>query len=157
MQCSLSYPTSRLRYQMDNIPHKFISHRKQRQRLKALQHYEETGLFKHRNYLNLLEVCLKEHIPTSKEVEFAGYLLDSYGIQNYLDWAYKSGWVKAQIKRVKAKQKEEHKVEYPMLFDITSYKRTDIQQENWGSSKTPLPSLTTKMPFRLRSTLHIAT
>lgn len=139
---------------MDNIAHKFISHRKQRQRIKALKHYEETGLFKHNNYLNLLEVCLKEHVPTSKEVEFAGYLLDTYKIDDYLDWAYKSHWVKSQIQRVKVKKKEEHKEEFPMLFDITAYKRTDIQIGNWGSSTAPLPPLTAKMPVRHHTTLH---
>lgn len=85
-------------------------------KIKALDNFSETGAFKHEAYLSLIKICFHEQFPTKKEVDFLDHLLDQYKLR-FLDWAYKTPWLKEQIRRKTASHPK--KAEQPFLFDVS--------------------------------------
>lgn len=68
--------------------------------VRALKNFNCTGLFKHENYLALIETCMKDAFLDQKEKEFLHHMLTKYKV-NYLRWAHKTKWVKSQIAKRK--------------------------------------------------------
>ncbi len=69
-----------------------------KKKLKALENFSETTNFSHKNQLKLLRDCVESGIPDEKDEEYLSHLLNRYQLR-WLDWAHKTNWLKAEIKR----------------------------------------------------------
>jgi hypothetical protein len=95
----------------------FNEFQKSKKKIKALENFSLTGLFQHKPYLILIKKCMLCCVVGKKEEEFLDYMLGKYNI-NFLDWSYRTRWVKKQIesKKNKVASKRQEQLFLP-LFD----------------------------------------
>ena len=99
---------------------KFRSFLTQKKQLKALMNYSDVAPFGHKPYLKLLKKCMCEALLDDKEADFLSHMVDKYSI-NYLDWSYRSPWLKDHMKDV-AKRYNMEKQEQLLMFEDKSAK-----------------------------------
>lgn len=88
-----------LSLKLDQFKQKFDSFWKHRQKLKALENVNSCTNFKHGNYLGLIKECLADGFLEDKEEAFLEHMLQKYEV-NYLDWCYKTKWLKNQMQQL---------------------------------------------------------
>lgn len=74
----------------------------QKKKIKALEHLNETGNFRHAPYLRTIHDCLEQGFLEAKEEEFLDYLLSKYEKEmegGYLVWSHRTKWLKGQIRQ----------------------------------------------------------
>jgi len=89
-------PTLKEKFQKNNVDSK---------KLKALDNYSEVAEFGHKNYLDLIKHCMDCGFLGQEETAFLGFMLEKYKV-NFLDWAYKTNWLKEEMMFRKASSKK---------------------------------------------------
>ena len=113
-------PYSDILDQTDLLKSQFADFYRHAAKLKALNNYASASQFPHKHYLKLIGRCMKDGFLGQKESDFLGHLLEKYEL-SYLDWAYKTPWLKATIADMqKAKQKRSAQRGDPRQLDLFS-------------------------------------
>lgn len=84
----------------------FIANLQHKKQLRALEIFSQTVYFPDQEYLLLLQRCYAKDFLAPKEVEFLGYLLQKHEV-NYLEWSFKSPWLKGTIRLMQAARNPE--------------------------------------------------
>ena len=85
-----------------------VTTRHQKLKIRALENYKITKRITHDEFLDMLGLCLKRHVPTDPEIAFMDYLLGLYGIDDYCTVAFKTPWTKKFLKSRALEDGEAH-------------------------------------------------
>lgn len=92
-----------------------------RKKIKALDRYRDYCDFTHDKYLKLVKMCMRHGFLEKQESDFLNYMIDKYFItQHFLDWSYKSKWLKKEMRDRDEKKKE--KIQQLTLFPLPEIK-----------------------------------
>lgn len=78
------------------LKEKFMSLFQHQKKIRAIENFTAGDFFPHKSYLTLIKQCMSDGFLEEKEASFLDHMLTKYEII-YLDWAYKTKWVKQQI------------------------------------------------------------
>lgn len=84
---------------LEQFKDKFDIFNKHKKKVKALENVSSCTNFKHQNYLGLIKECLHEGFLEDQEEVFLDHMLKKYEV-NYLDWCYKTRWLKNEMKNL---------------------------------------------------------
>lgn len=109
----------------------FFQHRK---KIKALENYANTGLFRHEKYIPLLKGCLEEGFLEAQEATFLDHLVHKY-LDDYLFWAHRTKSLKQEIIRLEKQkpkpQAQQLYIDFGKLDEVrTGYVPTHIIKQD---------------------------
>jgi len=84
---------------LEQFKDKFDIFTKHRKKVKALENISSCTNFKHQSYLGLIKECLHEGFLEDQEEVFLDHMLHKYEV-NYLDWCYKTKWLKKEMNKL---------------------------------------------------------
>lgn len=99
---------------LSELKEKFKSFFVSKKKLKALENYAEVAPFQHRSYIGLIKKCMNDGFLGEKETDFLSYMIDKCEI-NFLDWAHKTKWLKKEMRRVAAVNRQPSFVQASMF------------------------------------------
>lgn len=74
-------------------------------KVRALENYFEVFPSSHAKYLELIKRCMNDGFIGEEEVKFLDHIIDKYFSEDkYLDWAWKSRWLKKKIAKMKVNE-----------------------------------------------------
>lgn len=103
--------------QLSQLKSKFRRFWQIRKKVKALENYAIAPNFTHHAYIPLVKDCLEQGFVEEEESVFIDHILNKYGL-NYLDWAYKTPWVKRQIESLSTKRRQNAPKSPQLQFDF---------------------------------------
>lgn len=101
---------------LEQFKDKFDIFSKHRKKVKALENVSSCTAFKHQSYLGLIKECLAEGFLEEQEDAFLEHMLQKYEV-NYLDWCYKTKWLKNEMSKLASVCK---KTSSQIYFDMES-------------------------------------
>lgn len=101
---------------ISDLKEKFQSFFQHRKKITALENFSIDAKFAHKNYLSLVKECMAEGFLGEEESSFLDHILGRYEV-NYLDWAHKTKWLKAQIKEKEQKAQKPRPIQEFFNFD----------------------------------------
>ena len=94
-------------------------------KVKALENYSEVVPFHHREFLFLIKHCMASGFLGEEESKFLGYMLQTYfSEQNFIDWTFKSKWLKSEMKKLS----DEAESKKPVQQDLFDWSKLDEKQ-----------------------------
>ena len=116
-------------------------------KIKALKNYALTCKYKEWVALELFTLLMEQNRLGAPERRFLDHLLKKYKI-NYLDWAFKTHWVRDQITS-KAISKKENKGQMHFSFAHEIADRINESRKNYSLSLNCFPHTLFKLPKQL--------
>ncbi len=103
-------PSTYLFDKLPDLKEKFKIFFLSKKKMQALDNYSTCAPFQHKDYLNLIKRCMSDGFIGERESDFLCYMLEKYAV-NFLDWAHKTNWLKAEMVRLAANYPKEERVE----------------------------------------------
>ena len=133
--------TSYIFDKVDELKNKFKTFFTQKKKLTSLKNYSEATDFEHKEYLVLIDRCMKDGFLGEKEDEFLGYLLERYEI-DFLAWSHKTKWLKGEIRRLANRKSPlqrapKHSDQQLFLFDMDKIRQSNSSNLPTHLLKTP--------------------
>lgn len=115
--------------QINTLKDKFNEFLYHRKKLKALENYASVTNFPHASYLGLIKKCIKDGFLGEKESDFLSYMLDTYQL-NFLDWSYRTPWIKEQMAALAAERKVPKKHRAAKPSPLVDPRQMDLFEDN---------------------------